>query len=301
MLSGGQKQRIAIARAIVSDPRILLLDEATSALDTQSEGVVQDALDKASAGRTTITIAHRLSTVKDADIIYVMGDSDGILLESGTHDELLTSQSGAYARLVQAQRLREGSEAYEPVSPAEREKDLQEEIPLGRKTTGESFTSQILEQKQMQTETDKNAVTDYSLPYLFKRMGIINRDQWWKYLFGSISAVIAGLASPAYGVIFGEWMATLSTSLTKGSVQPRVLTGSPSTVMIVALLAIVTLSGLFCFIFIDVYLLTSLQVFPSRNHINVWHRFSDLFLPFVCSGIELQIAISQYQCHSSPR
>jgi ATP-binding cassette subfamily B (MDR/TAP) protein 1 len=64
LLSGGQKQRIAIARAIVSDPKILLLDEATSALDTVSEGVVQDALDKASAGRTTITIAHRLSTIK---------------------------------------------------------------------------------------------------------------------------------------------------------------------------------------------------------------------------------------------
>ncbi len=73
-------ERIAIARAIVSDPRILLLDEATSALDTQSEGVVQNALDKASAGRTTIAIAHRLSTIKDADQIYVMGGA--VLLEA---------------------------------------------------------------------------------------------------------------------------------------------------------------------------------------------------------------------------
>ena len=102
LLSGGQKQRVAIARAIVSDPRILLLDEATSALDTQSEGIVQDALDKAAAGRTTITIAHRLSTIKDADCIYVMGE--GMVLEKGTHAELLADENSTYSRLVNAQR-----------------------------------------------------------------------------------------------------------------------------------------------------------------------------------------------------
>ncbi|KAF9238096.1 P-glycoprotein-like protein [Melanogaster broomeanus] len=103
LLSGGQKQRVAIARAIVSDPRILLLDEATSALDSQSEGIVQDALDKAAAGRTTITIAHRLSTIKDADCIYLLL-KEGRVSEAGTHDELLSLRKDYY-QYVQLQAL----------------------------------------------------------------------------------------------------------------------------------------------------------------------------------------------------
>ena len=210
---------MAIARAIVSDPRILLLDEATSALDTQAEGVVQNALDKAAAGRTTVTIAHRLSTIKDADRIFVMGE--GVVLEEGTHNELLAREDGAYARLVQTQKLREARErrtrerdsrdddtldggvtsSNEGKPAGEIEKASQELVPLCRRETGNrSIASQALEQQRAAEGTEG---PEHSLPYLFRRMAAINRDTWSNYFLGAGAAVVTGLVYPAFGIVYG--------------------------------------------------------------------------------------------------
>ena len=102
-LSGGQRQRLAIARSIIKRPPILILDEATSAIDVRGEQIVQKALDRVSKNRTTISIAHRLSTVKKADTIVVL--KNGEVVELGSHEDLLTNKDGVYYNLVHAQQL----------------------------------------------------------------------------------------------------------------------------------------------------------------------------------------------------
>jgi ATP-binding cassette subfamily B (MDR/TAP) protein 1 len=210
LLSGGQKQRIAIARAIVSDPKILMLDEATSALDPQSEGIVQDALDKAAAGRhmstfptiiclspyfysgrTTIAIAHRLSTVKDANRIFVMGD--GLVLEEGTHSELLRNNSGPYARFVAAQKLDEkckvelGDSDSDTGSGkgADMAKKAQGEVSLLRRNSSHSHPDEIVGQKKTSKMGQDG---DHSLLYVFMRIVKLNRDAWKRYGIGAVAA-----------------------------------------------------------------------------------------------------------------
>jgi subfamily B ATP-binding cassette protein MsbA len=101
-LSGGQKQRLSIARAVLKNPPIMILDEATSALDTESERLVQDALEKMMKNRTSVVIAHRLSTVQKADLIVVL--LKGKIIEQGNHEELI-AKNGVYTKLVEMQTL----------------------------------------------------------------------------------------------------------------------------------------------------------------------------------------------------
>ncbi|KAK0736358.1 P-loop containing nucleoside triphosphate hydrolase protein [Apiosordaria backusii] len=130
LLSGGQKQRVAIARSVISHPKVLLLDEATSALDPRAEGIVQEALDRAAEGRTTLVIAHKLATIKKAHNIVVM--DKGKIVEQGTHEELI-AQDGAYARLVRVQDLTLGAQESASDTEAAQGAESQDESDEGRR------------------------------------------------------------------------------------------------------------------------------------------------------------------------
>lgn len=137
---------------------------------------------------------------------------DGLVLEQGTHNDLI-SKDGAYALLVSTQKLREakdqeaGADSDDTGSngdePQDMEKAAREEVPLGRRNTGHSLASEILEKKK-QEQGEKGEDDDFSMPYLLKRMALINRPQWTRYAIGFVFASMTGMVYPAFGIVFGS-------------------------------------------------------------------------------------------------
>ncbi|KAJ5082179.1 hypothetical protein N7532_011222 [Penicillium argentinense] len=188
-LSGGQKQRLAIARSIVKQPKILILDEATSAIDVRGEKIVQAALDRVSENRTTIVIAHRLSTVRRADRILVL--RGGINIEEGSHDELLAMENGLYRDLVNAQKL--DIDAEDEADPIEVTAALKEEL--------DHSTSVVIEGSEDETQEK------YKNRGFFRSAGLFifeARSHWFICLTAIVGIMGAAAAFPLQSWLFAH-------------------------------------------------------------------------------------------------
>ncbi|XP_019439667.1 PREDICTED: ABC transporter B family member 9-like [Lupinus angustifolius] len=263
-LSGGQKQRIAIARAILKNPRILLLDEATSALDAESERIVQEALEQVMSNRTTVVVAHRLTTIRNANTIAVV--HQGKIVEKGTHDELIKDVDGAYSQLI---RLQEGAKDNERQHKYEVDKtnnsfNLDSNTHMSRSSP--QRTSFVRSISQSSSGRRQSLSLSFGLPYpigalestegdnkdlesnelgnkksqnvSIKRLAQLNKPEIPVLLLGSIAAAVHGVVLPIFGLLLSSAINTFykpPEQLRKDSVFWSVLFVSLGIITLVAL------------------------------------------------------------------
>ncbi|KAL7626127.1 hypothetical protein AAE478_002897 [Parahypoxylon ruwenzoriense] len=221
LLSGGQKQRVALARALVKDPKILILDEATSSLDSASERRIQGAIEEISNGRTIISIAHRLATVKDADNIVVM--RNGKVIEQGHHLDLI-AKDGDYAALVRLQNM--GSET-SSVSTAKA--STMKELPdssidmdeVSRSLTAEAKTAEAVAFEVVRQTEEKAKLTNRSRPTwaTIKSMALITRPFLLQLCISFFAALIVGGTYSGSALIFGNTIGALSPCNTADAIR----------------------------------------------------------------------------------